>query len=130
MELKDNFVNVSFKHFIEALKRVQERYSIIRKSTTPWQDIENEEGSSYYLAGHPGFMGFALSANGELTSVFSAIKGKGDILMKEAIKRGASHLDCFDGYLPKFYNRHGFVETGREANWTAGEPDVIFMERV
>jgi hypothetical protein len=128
--INDNFVNVSFKHFIEALKRVQERYSIIRKSTTPWKDIENEEGSSYYLAGHPGFMGFALSANGELTSVFSAIRGKGDILMKEACKRGACHLDCFDGYLPKFYERHGFQVVRREANWTPGEPDVCFMERV
>jgi hypothetical protein len=129
MELKDKFGQVSYTYFVQTLRGVQNSYKMIREATTPWNQISNDEGTRYYLT-KAGHMGFAISKDGELTSVYSAIKGKGDILMKEAIKRGASHLDCFDGYLPKFYNRHGFVETGREANWTAGEPDVIFMERV
>jgi hypothetical protein len=50
-------------------------------------------------------MGFAVSEDGELTSVYSAIKGKEDILMKEAIKRGASQ-------------RLAEKQTGRQENRT------------
>lgn len=72
--------------------------------------------------------GYALN-NGELVSVFSAIKGAGDDIVRSAISNGATHLDCFDGYLLKLYARHGFEEVRREANWTAGGPDVVFMRR-
>jgi hypothetical protein len=44
--------------------------------------------------------------------------------------KGASKLDCFDGFLPEYYKQFGFLETERVANWTAGEPDVVFMSLV
>lgn len=72
--------------------------------------------------------GYALR-NGELVSVFSAIRNAGDEIVRSAVSNGATHLDCFDGYLPKLYTRHGFEETRREANWTPGGPDVVFMRR-
>jgi hypothetical protein len=48
-------------------------------------------------------------------------------MVQSAIERGASKLDCFDGFLPAYYERFGFVETERVPNWTPGEPDVVFM---
>lgn len=122
------FNQVSSKQFIAALKDAQDNYKHIRTATTPFTDIQHTFGTTYYLSMN-GAIGFAVSGTGELTSVYSAIKGKGDELMIEAIKRGACHLDCFDGYLPKFYAKHGFTEVRREPNWTAGEPDVVYMAR-
>jgi len=125
--MKD-FRKVSKNEFIEALKFVQENYKVIRDNTTAWNEIKDDT-ASYYLSGNPAFMGFAVSLSGELTSVFSAIKGNGDKILSNAVILGANNLDCFDGYLVSFYERHGFKEVRREANWTAGAADVVFMER-
>ncbi|MFH1632806.1 MAG: hypothetical protein ABIG63_02195, partial [Chloroflexota bacterium] len=46
--------------------------------------------------------GFAISPTGELVSVFS-LNDHGTKLVQDAIKKGATRLDCFDGYLPGFY---------------------------
>ena len=128
-KISNNFINVSFNHFKGALRLAQVNYKHIRQATTPWDELKDKDGTSYYLAGSPAFMGFAVSADGELTSVYSTIKGKGDIILEQACKRGACHLDCFDGYLPSFYQRHGFKEVRRELNWTVGQPDIVYMER-
>ena len=53
--------------------------------------------------------------------------GYGSRLVSDALDNGAEVLDCFDGFLPEFYARHGFVETSREPNWTPGAPDVVYM---
>lgn len=53
--------------------------------------------------------------------------GYGGFIVRDAIRSGAEALDCFDGFLPAFYASHGFAEYAREANWTEGEPDVVFM---
>ena len=126
-QINNLFVQVTGKEFQSSLKRVQDKYSYIKQATTPWNEIDLS--SNFYIAGYPAFMGYAISENGELTSVFSCIKGKGDTIMQDAIQNGAKHLDCFDGYLPSFYQRHGFKEVRRELNWTAGQPDIIYMER-
>lgn len=132
-----NFKNVSPAMFLNQLEWAQEDNETIRQATTPVDEITQNDGVSYFIGfamNDQGYnynnpVGFAISSTGELTSVFSTVKGMGDIILTEACKRGACHLDCFDGYLPKFYARHGFQEVRREANWTAGGPDVIFMER-
>lgn len=53
--------------------------------------------------------------------------GYGSQLVSDALHNGAEVLDCFDGFLPEFYARHGFVEVTREPNWTPGGPDVVYM---
>ena len=77
-----------------------------------------------------GNAGYAIKPNGELVSVFnnSSTKGLGSQIVKHAIGNGATHLDCFDGFLVELYSKHGFTEVDREPNWTAGEPDVVWME--
>lgn len=71
--------------------------------------------------------GFAVKQDGDIVSVFSTEKGRGDHMMQHAIQAGGNKLDAFDGYLPKFYGKHGFVEHKREPNWTPGQPDVVYM---
>lgn len=53
----------------------------------------------------------------------------GSWLLGQAHKDGAASLDCFDGFLVDFYKRHGWTVDSRVANWTEGEPDVVFMKR-
>jgi hypothetical protein len=74
-----------------------------------------------------GKSGFAVRLGGEIANLFSRTH-HGDEMVEAAIRHGGTHLDCFDGYLVKFYSKHGFVEVKREPNWTPGEPDVVWME--
>jgi len=88
--------------------------------------------------------GFALTADGDIVSVFSAPKsGNGRALMTLAVQAGGRRLDCFDTALPSYYAAHGFKAVARlpwndeyaPAGWdtetfqsfNAGRPDVVFM---
>ncbi|AKY03755.1 acetyltransferase [Streptomyces phage Lannister] len=72
--------------------------------------------------------GYGVAGDGTLVGVFSLVKGRGESLVWDAVLfKGAHKLDCFDGFLPTYYKRFGFAETHRVANWTPGEPDVVFM---
>ena len=89
-----------------------------------------------------GLGGFAL-IKGELASLFSLPGAHyGDILVHEAVDRGASTLSCYDmgGKLPLLYGRHGFEEIFRSSwddnlapkNWDYaawGRPDYVEMGR-
>lgn len=86
----------------------------------------HEHGTFYVLA-HDNRSGFALREDGELVFVFSLVKGRGDQLVAAAVTWGALYLDCFDGYLPTLYARHGFEQVKRVPNWTPGGPDVVYM---
>lgn len=97
----------------------------IRKATTPAAELKLT-GKAYLC--RTGDTGFAIQADGELVAVYSRVAGQGANIMQAAISLGANRLDCFDGYLVEFYSKHGFIETDRAANWTAGEPDVVFMK--
>jgi hypothetical protein len=106
------------------------RESRIAEATSPWDGGDSQ--TSYWLADDFA-SGFALRPTGggvELRYVFSVTRGRGDSIVASAVAQGADVLDCFDGYLPTLYARHGFVETHREPNYTPGGPDVVFMVRV
>lgn len=81
----------------------------------------------FLLAG--GKAGFVVSKEGDLQQVFnnSDVRGIGAGMVRHAIAHGAKTLDCFDGFLPGYYARFGFVESHREANWIPGGPDVVYM---
>lgn len=83
-------------------------------------------GSGDYYLSDDGLSGVGVQ-DGEMIGVFSLVKGRGDLLISVAVENGAVHGDCFDGYLPTLYGRHGFREIRREANWTVGGPDVVYM---
>lgn len=98
-------------------------HTMIAEATSPF---EASDGARYFLAGDDQ-SGFVIRADGDLTNVWSVERGRGDEIVRDALRNGAETLDCFDGYLPTLYARHGFVEYAREANWTPGGPDVVFM---
>lgn len=83
--------------------------------------------------------GYGISPQGELVSVFS-LPGNhlGAKVVQDALEHGATFLHCFDGFLPKFYGRVGFIETGRiqwndkyaPKGWDLGRfgrPDILTM---
>lgn len=110
-----------FDHAFSLARQTSER---IEEATSPFV---HDDGDLCYLETEGWTHGFVVRADCELTNVFSVNPGHGDEIVTRALAAGATHLDCFDGYLPGFYARHGFVETSREPNWTDGEPDVVFM---
>jgi hypothetical protein len=59
--------------------------------------------------------GYAIKDGDELVSVFSVPRGRGDLLSRDSVARGARRLDNFDveGKLPELYGRAGFQETAR-----------------
>lgn len=87
-------------------------------------EFRDEPGTRYFVN---GWAGYAVRLDGELVLVHSHVSGMGDALMRSALANGATYLDCFDGYLPTFYARHGFVDLQHVPNWTPGEADVVLM---
>jgi hypothetical protein len=100
------------------------------------RDLANH---NLYL-GRNGKVGYAMDQGKDLQNVFNNnrnFKGGRDAMI-DAIKNGATTLNCFDGALPIFYKQHGFVVTGRVPfndeyaphGWDYnkyGRPDVVFM---
>jgi len=85
--------------------------------------------------------GLYIKNDGELAGLFngSDVSGIGKELVKKAVKRGADHLNCFDGFLVDYYSDLGFSEINRiewdedyaPDNWDYGKfgkPDVVMME--
>lgn len=91
-------------------------------------DFEHVAGTTYW-ASPAGMSGYAVRNDGELVYVFSLERGRGAELVASAIHNGASHLDCFDGYLVTLYSHAGFAKVTSLPNWTDGEPDVVYMAR-
>jgi hypothetical protein len=83
--------------------------------------------------------GVAIDPKGDLQNLYNngGPKGIAADLVADAISKGATTLDCYDGYLPDYYRQLGFVETGRlkfdasqAHGWDVnkqGTPDVVFM---
>lgn len=113
---------LAFRVAFDQARKVNEQ---IREATSEY-DPDQASQTRYYRYDRSGF---AVREDGELVYVFSQVRGRGDAIVRAAISAGADHLDCFDGYLPKLYARHGFVEHFREPNWTTGGPDVVYMSR-
>ena len=57
-----------------------------------------------------GESGFGIKPNGDIVSVFSSSKEKGrsSYMLEMAKSQGGRQLDCFDIYLTKIYEAHGF----------------------
>ena len=142
METKvTDYKEVSKELFISYLRIAQDENKLIAASTSPVVELVDDNASrTYYmridrvngcnvyrLSGYAISNGDLVSAKGELTSLYSTMKGQGKELHNSAIENGATHLDCFDGYLATFYGKAGFTIDSRVANWTQGEPDVLFM---
>ncbi len=120
-----NYSRVNASVYGKAFTYAREVSPRIEEYTSAWDGRE----ASFYLHADAR-SGFAITPDGELCLLFSLVPGRGNDMMERAVWFGANHLDCFDGYLPGLYARHGFVEIWREPNWTPGGPDVVYMARV
>ena len=101
--------------------------------------LEEYEGSRVFMIGSED-AGFVVK-NGDLQNVFnnSGIPGLGTEIVKLSIEKyGARTLDCFDGFLPKYYSKAGFEEVARipfvdefaPPGWNyfkLGRPDIVIM---
>lgn len=92
-----------------------------------------------------GESGFGIKPNGDIVSVFSSenVKGRSAHMLEMAISQGGRQLDCFDIYLTKIYETHGFKPVAKMKwndeyipegwnkdnfkDYNNGEPDVVFM---
>lgn len=92
-----------------------------------------------------GQSGIAVKPNGDIVSVFSSkkVKGRSAHMLEMAISQGGRQLDCFDIYLTKIYETHGFKPVAKMKwndeyipegwnkdnfkDYNNGEPDVVFM---
>lgn len=112
--------------FAAALRTAQYLDARVKDATS--EPATYEHGRHECYLSEDGLSGFAVSHTGELVGVFSRVKGRGPLLMKHAIYRGATHLDCFEGYLSAFYAQHGFLEVGSSQNWGGAHlPRVVYM---
>ena len=87
--------------------------------------------------------GFAVKPDGELISVFSTVRGRGEAILAYAVQAGAKKLDCYkdeSAHLVNLYSKFGFrvVESmkwddqyaPKTWNYTVyGRPDVVIMAR-
>lgn len=75
-----------------------------------------------------GLTGFAVAPDGDLQSMFNVgPAGRGHVAIELAALEGAKTLDCFEPFLPTYYEAHGWVVDRREDNWTPGGPEVAYM---
>lgn len=132
------FYSTQSSNIVDGIKALSPRK---RTYLTPYTASDYDEGGGTSWISEDGLSGFHVKPDGELVSVFNAtIERRGHALVDAAVKVGATHLDCFDGLLPKLYARHGFVEVKRLAwddtyapeGWDYDfqqRPDIIFMRR-
>ncbi len=109
----------TFLHRISALP--EPGYSQVTRYS-----LDQTRGIRFYLS-QDGLSGFGITKDQELVNLFSPEHGRGHDAVQQAIAQGAEHLNCFDTWLVSFYKKHGFVEYRREANWTPGEPGIVYM---
>lgn len=134
-----NFIKVSPYQFVKVMKNIplDKKPFLTMYSGQEYTDM----GATCYLSADRQ-SGYALVGTSdtyiELISAFS-LNHKGTGVIQSAIQNGAHIVECFDGALVKFYNKHGFVQYDSVAwddryapvNWDKleyGTPDVIFLE--
>ena len=110
--------------FGAAFNAARDQSAQIRKATS---EFEARGDMTLYVLAPDAQSGYAVRPDGELVYVFSLVKGRGMRLVSSAIMDGAVYLDCFAGYLPSLYRRHGFEVCDTVPNWTSGSPDVVLM---
>ncbi|WJN63094.1 acetyltransferase [Streptomyces phage phiScoe3] len=119
------YFKVGHRLYTQALRSARAQSELIAGATSSPEEMP--ASYRYYLADDL-LSGYGVAGDGTLVGVFSLVKGRGeDLVWSSILHHGADRLDCFDGFLPDYYKRFGFAEYERVPNWTAGEPDVVFM---
>jgi hypothetical protein len=134
----DNFRQVNGKLFYKIVSTIKQNdigKGLKSKGldTLTIYDVTDYQKMKCYI-GKNNSSGYAIKPGGELVSVFSSQGPSGDAIVSDAIKNGASHLDCFalrdkdgniSGPLYKLYSRHGFKIDKTKNEGNKGEPYAI-----
>ena len=129
----------TFKNAIAKAKQSLGDYGASVELKDDYTDI------NLYLS-EDGESGFGIKPNGDIVSVFSNNKaegGRSHYMLEMATAEGGRQLDCFDIYLTKIYEAHGFKPVAKMKwndeyipdgwnkenfkDYNNGEPDVVFM---
>lgn len=116
--------SVDYPTFLFAMGRASVTNPRITDACSDAAELPPE--AAYYLNA-TGTAGFGITGSGELIAVFAAHPGHGAGMVDLAVRLGATHLNCFDGPLVEYYDRHGFRVVERQPNWVDGQPDVVWM---
>jgi SAM-dependent methyltransferase len=133
----------------ELAKEYNERISKVKEETPDqmWSvdkpseaDIVEAARGDRIVKGDGGMV--MVKPDGDIVGLFKDTPGKkgvADQLIKDAVAKGGTKLDNFDGYLTKIYERNGFRVASRipfdpaqapkdmPASEAAKKPDVVFM---
>ena len=139
LKKNDNKAIDTFKNAIAKAKQSLGDYGASVELKDDYTDI------NLYLS-QDGESGFGIKPNGDIVSVFSNNKAEGGrsaYMLEMAISQGGRQLDCFDVYLVKIYEAHGFKPVAKMKwddeyipegwnkdnfkDYNNGEPDVVFM---
>ena len=104
LKKNDNKAIDTFKNAIAKAKQSLGGYGASVELKDDYTDI------NLYLS-EDGESGFGIKPNGDIVSVFSSkkVKGRAHHLLEMAVYEGGGRqLDCFDIYLTKIYETHGF----------------------
>lgn len=102
------FVNVSPSEFI--LKRDLLDPFLFAFLTPHTEDYYVNKNTKLFLS-KDLTSGFGINPDGELVSVFSLEKSRGNILVKKALEEGAAYLSCTGDKLLELYSSFGFSPT-------------------
>ena len=139
LKKNDNKAIDTFKNALSKVKQSLGDYGASVELKDDYTDI------NLYLS-EDGESGFAIKPNGDIVSLFSSDKaerGQSHYMLEMATAEGGRQLDCFDIYLTKIYEAHGFKPVAKikwndeyiPEGWNKenfkkynnGEPDVVFM---
>ena len=139
LKKNDNKAIDTFKNAIAKAKQSLGDYGASVELKDDYTDI------NLYLS-EDGESGFGIKPNGDIVSVFSNNKaegGRSHYMLEMATAEGGRQLDCFDIYLTKIYEAHGFKPVAKMKwndeyipegwnkenfkDYNNGEPDVVFM---
>lgn len=107
------------------------KWELMKLNTSTKEELMSK-GLVFCYINEFGTAGFAITRNWELVGVWSVEKGQGEPLMQMVIRLHLNYkkpivLNCYSGYLTKFYESHGFKEFDRSENFNKYGPDVVHM---
>jgi hypothetical protein len=107
------FQEVDPSLFYKQINKVIQSDEMAKTNIHPYS-VDEYKNMQTFLS-KDGKSGYALKPNGELVSVHSVERGRGDDIVRHAVHQGAKKLDAFDinKKLTDLYSRHGFVEKAR-----------------
>ena len=93
-------------------------------------EVDDKDAEFISILDESGHVGGYVIQGGRLLGVHCSVRGLGWWIMLNAAMDGAQVLDTFAGSrMHDLALESGWVETGREPNWNAGQPDVVTLER-